>query len=144
WTIVSVVLVLIIIGLVILKANKTESPNTEKESETEQSLFDKTIDVKHQYKDGKHIFAGVIAVPSPCYKVDLQVNPGDVAELRFTTTNSGGVCEEKIVDANFYTEFQGNKDLLFVGFLNGEPINLNTFEVDADLDINSINIFNKG
>lgn len=143
WISVAVVFVLIIIGVLIIKADKIESP-TEEQSTEQKEMFEKTIDVKHQYKDGKHIFAGVVEVPTPCHKVNATITPGDIAELNLDIVDSGGVCAQVITDANFYVEFEGKQDQLFVGKLNGEPVNLNTFEVDADLDINTINIFNKG
>lgn len=143
WISVAVVLILIIIGVLIIKAKKIEAPTIEQNAE-QQEFFEKTIDIKHQYKEGKHIFAGVIEVPTPCHKVNATITPGDIAELNLDIVDSGEICAQVITDANFYVEYEGKQDQLFIGKLNGEPINLNKFEVDADLDINSINIFNKG
>ncbi|MFA7193300.1 MAG: hypothetical protein WC087_00050 [Candidatus Paceibacterota bacterium] len=143
WISVAVVLILIIIGVLIIKANKIEAPTTEQETE-QQEIFEKTVDVKHQYKDGKHIFAGVVQIPTPCHQLSAAITPGDIAELNFEIVDSGGICAQVITDANFYVEYEGKEDQLFVGKLNGEPVNLNKFEVDADLDINAVNIFNKG
>ncbi|MEY2703478.1 MAG: hypothetical protein RLY43_2117 [Bacteroidota bacterium] len=143
WVVVAILLAIIIVGILVIKAqNKEVSENANQQEE--QEYFEKTIDVKHQYKDGKHIFAGTIEVPTPCYKAELSVTQGDVAELNFTTKDSGEVCAQVISNANFYAEFEGKQDQLFKGRLNGEPVNLNMFEVDADLDINDINIFMKG
>lgn len=143
WISVAVVLILIIIGVLIIKANKIEAPTVDQDTE-QQEIFEKTVDIKHQYKDGKHIFAGIIEVPTPCHQVNATITPGEIAELNLDIVDSGGICAQVITDANFYVEYEGKQDQLFVGKLNGEAINLNTFEVDADLDINSINIFNKG
>jgi hypothetical protein len=142
WVVLAILLAVVIVGVFVIRAQNKEV--AEKVEQSEQQNFEKTIDLKHQYKDGKHIFAGTLEVPSPCYQVDLSVTPGDVAELNFTTKDSGGICSQVITDANFYVEFEGKQDQLFIGKLNGEPVNLNTFEVDADMNINEINIFMKG
>jgi len=142
WVVLAVLLTIMIVGILVIKAqNKEVAESTNQE---EQEYFEKTIDVKHQYKNGKHIFAGTIEVPTPCYQVEAKVAPGDIAELNITTKDNGGICAQVITDANFYVEFNGKKDQLFKGNLNGEPANLNTFEIEPDLDINDIEIFMKG
>jgi hypothetical protein len=143
WMAAATVLVLIIISVLFLKANKVESP-TQEIDQQEQATYDRTIDIKHQYKDGKHIFAGVVEVPTPCHQANLAIVGGEIAQLNFSIVDSGEICAQVISDANFYAEFEGPENQLFVANLNGEPVNLNKFEVDADLDINSIDIFNKG
>lgn len=143
WISAAVVLILVIISVLVLKANKVESPTQDVEQD-EQAMFDRTIDIKHQYKDGKHIFAGVIEVPTPCHQAVLSVVPGEISQLNFEIKDTGEICAQVITDANFYAEFVGPGDQLFVANLNGEPVNLNRFEIDADLDINTIDIFNKG
>ena len=143
WISATVLLLLVIISVLVLKANKVESPTQDVEQDV-LAIFDRTIDIKHQYKDGKHIFAGVLEVPTPCHQVILSVLPGEITELNFETRDSGEVCAQVISDTNFYAEFVGPEDQLFIANLNGEPVNLNRFEVDADLDINTVDIFNKG
>lgn len=142
WVVLAVLLAIIIVGILVIKAQNKET--AENITQDEQEYFEKTIDIKHQYKNGKHIFAGTLEVPTPCYQVDLSITPGNIAEINFTTKDSGEICAQVVADANFYAEFEGVEEQLFVGKLNGEPINLNIFEVDADLDINDINIFMKG
>lgn len=142
WVILAILLAVLIVGVIVIKSkSRQEVVNTNQE---EQEMFEKTIDLKHQYKDGKHIFAGKLEVPTPCHQVNLSVTPGEVAELNFDVKDSGEKCEQKVVDANFFVEFPGEANQLFVGKLNGEPVNLNQFEVDADIDINSVDIFMKG
>jgi hypothetical protein len=142
WIILAVLLALLIVGVLVIRGKNTqEYTNTNKISE---EMYDRTIDLKHQYKNGKHIFAGTIEVPTPCYQVALNVTPGDIAELNFETKDSGGVCAQVITDASFYVEFEGPENQLFIGKLNGEPINLNQFEIGADMDINTVDIFLKG
>lgn len=140
--IVLVLLAILVISTVIIKSKKDNS--AEETSQVDKEIFEKTIDLKHQYKDGKHIFAGVMEIPSACHSLNLNVTPGDIAELNFSIEDSGGDCTLETKNGNFYVEFEGPADQLFVGKLNGENVNLNTFEVDADLDINEVNIFLKG
>lgn len=142
WISIAVLLVLLIVGVLIIKATKNDV--VEVNNTVEEDMYEKTVDVKHQYKDGKHIFAGTLEVPTPCHKVEATVIPGDVAVLNLEVKDSGGVCAQVITDANFYVEHMGPQELLFVGRLNGEPVNLNKFEIDADMDINAVDIFIKG
>lgn len=142
WVVLAVLLAIIIVGILVIKAQNKEV--AENEEQEQQEYFEKTIDVKHQYKNGKHIFAGKIEVPSPCYQVEAVITPGDIAELNITTKDNGGICAQVITDANFYVEHEAPESQLYIGKLNGEPVNLNRFEVDSDLDINSFDIFIKG
>lgn len=142
WIILAVLLALLIVGILVIRGKNTQEYTNN--TDTKEEMYDRTIDLKHQYKDGKHIFAGTIEVPTPCHQVSLNVTPGDVAELNFEVKDSGGICAQVITDANFYTEYEAPENQLFVGKLNGEPVNLNQFEVGADEDINSVDIFLKG
>lgn len=142
WIILAVLLALLIVGVLVIRGKNTQEYTNTNNEETQ--MYERTIDLKHQYKDGKHIFAGTIEVPTPCHQVSLNVTPGDVAELNFEVKDSGGVCAQVITDANFYAEFEGPENQLFIGKLNREPVNLNQFEVEADVDINTVDIFLKG
>ena len=45
---------------------------------------------------------------------------------------------------SYKTSFEGPEDLQFLATLNGEPVNLNQFEIPADQDIDAVEIFIKG
>lgn len=142
WVVLAALLAIIIVGVLVVRGQNKEVVENKDQQEVEN--YEKTIDIKHQYKDGKHLFAGTLEVPSPCYQVELTFATGEVTELNFITRDSGGVCAQVVTDANFYGELEAPENQLFIGKLNGEPVNLNTFEIDADLDINEIDIFMKG
>ncbi len=135
-------LVLAALCFLSLKANKNNL--SEVEIPQDQEVFERTIDVKHQYKDGKHIFAGTLEVPTPCHFVEATINEGEVSELNLEVKDSGEICAQVISQANFYVEHEGPENMLFVGRLNGEMVNLNQFHIDSDIDINDVDIFMKG
>ncbi len=48
------------------------------------------ITAKHQYKNGTHIVAGEVNLPTPCYLLDATTRvSGGVATIDFTPTSSG-------------------------------------------------------
>lgn len=146
-TILILVLVSIIIAAIVfmIKARIAEAPTPRDEAiQQDEKRYAKTIDVKHQYKDGEHNFVGKIEVPTPCYVAIANVINSKPAELRIETKDSGEICAQVISDAVYSAKFKGDKNQKFIATLNGEPVNLNIFEVDEDQDINSVDIFIKG
>lgn len=148
-TISILILISIVIAVVVftIKTRVAEAPTPRDQAiQNDEARYAKTIDVKHQYKDGEHIFAGKIEVPTPCYFASAEIlrREKGVAELKIETKDSGEICAQVISEANFFVKFKGEKDQQFMATLNGEPVNLNRFEVDADQDINSVDIFIKG
>lgn len=146
-TILILVLVAIAIATIVfmIKARIAEAPTPRDEAiQQDEKRYAKTIDVKHQYKDGEHNFVGKIEVPTPCYVAVANIIDGQTPELRIETKDSGEVCAQVVTDAVFVAKFKGDENKKFIATLNGEPVNLNLFEIDADQDINSVDIFIKG
>lgn len=145
------IIILILISIAILaiafmiKARVAEAPTPRDEAiQQDEKRYAKTIDVKHQYKNGEHNFVGKIEVPTPCYVAVARVENGNTPELKIETKDSGEICAQVITDAVFFAKFKGDENQKFIATLNGEPVNLNLFEIDADQDINSVDIFIKG
>ncbi len=106
-----------------------------------------TLDVKHQFKDGKHIFVGKVQTPSPCHKLKKTVtknNSDFYLNIDISEPEAGTVCAQVITDQPFYFDFVGQESDVIYARLNGELVNLNIFEIPADKEIEDIEIYLKG
>jgi len=123
---------------------ETPTPREDAVREEEQRP-EKTITFKHQYKDGVHTFVGTIDTPTPCYDVSAAIVTADLPEIRIETQpTSDDVCVQVITDHEFTVTHTGSADMSFIATLNGEPVNINQFEVDPEQDINEVDLFIKG
>ncbi len=104
-----------------------------------------TLNVKYQFKDGKHVYVGSVLLPTPCHilKAEAGTKPG-VNEIIITTTDSQEVCAQVITERLFRVETNFKPEDVFIPTLNGEVVNFNIFEIPADQNINDIQIFIKG
>ncbi|MEY2640955.1 MAG: hypothetical protein RL150_348 [Candidatus Parcubacteria bacterium] len=104
-----------------------------------------TVMVKHQYKDGVHTFAGVVETPTPCYDTRAIIVSGDVNEIQIRTEEQAvEVCAQTVTDQPFKVSHQSAPDARFLMTLNGELVNMNQFDIDADVDIDTVEVLIKG
>lgn len=108
------------------------------------------ITAKHDYIDGKHIFVGVIDVPTQCHRLEHEVVfiDGNVSnvEIQFTThiDDPDALCAQVIQSAPFKVEFEAPENAAVSATLNGEGIVLNPVEVPEGEDLESFSEFYKG
>ena len=104
-----------------------------------------TLNVKYQFKDGKHVYVGSVLLPTPCHalKSEVGTKPG-VNEIIITTIVSQEVCAQVMTERLFRVETNFKPEDEFVPTLNGEAVNFNIFEIPADQNINDIQIPVKG
>ena len=147
----AIVVVLIAIGLYFsLTSENTDTP-------TDQTAVDQlpgsdeyvqTINVKHQFKNGVHTFAGEIDLPTPChtlaYNVVKDSTNTKAFNLVFSATAGISPCAQVITAKAFKLAFEGPIDATFLATLNGGKLRLNIFEVKAGEDLDSFNIYIKG
>lgn len=108
----------------------------------------RVITAKHQYKNGKHIVAGEIELPTPCHTLDANATASaDGAkvflELR-ASVKSEEICAQVITPARFKIEVAGNKDAVWSATLDGEEVTLNLFEAGANEDLSKFELYIKG
>jgi hypothetical protein len=108
-----------------------------------------TVTAKHQYKDGVHIVAGEITVPTPCHilEADAVVNSDTSPEqvtIRLKSSTKADGCIQIITPARFKVEFKASKDAVIKMTLNGKPVILNLIEAGADEDLEDFELFIKG
>ena len=152
WTI---TVVLIIIGLVLVaiygnyKAKNIEITNNQREEAIENTInkSETTINVKHQYKDGEHVYVGTFETPTPCYNYNVELSEVDdnrVIDITYNLTENDQICAQVITEREFRISYEGDENDSVIATINGELVNLNVFEVPTEENINQFEIFIKG
>jgi len=150
WKKILITVVLIFIILIIsfldkkILKQKVEAPVI---SEETSKNFIEPLILKHQYKDGKHIFVGNIDLPNPCYKYKISIL--DTENLNRKKINIDLIeteqnCVNVIKPVTFKISYKGKPDLQFQFFVNGNERKLNIFEIPKDIDIDSFKLNLKG
>src|SRR3989344_4182577 len=69
-----------------------------------------TITAKHQYKNGTHIVAGEVDLPTPCYVLSTDTliaeSFPEQVTIRFKAETSGEFCAQVVTTERFKVEFQ--------------------------------------
>ncbi len=146
WTIV-VILALIVVGTwALTRYNTKESPVPEVKGEETEVVQD--ITAKHQFKNGKHIVAGEVNLPTPCYILSTDAiiaeSMPEQVTLRFTTTTQGEVCAQVITPERFRIDFTASEGAIIKATWNGKPAKLNLIPAGPNEDLSNFEIFQKG
>lgn len=98
------------------------------------------INAKHQYKNGKHIYTGMINLPTPCHSVDVKAIPVGAGKytLEFTTATTDELCAQVVTPRTFRIEFTAPKNITVDATLDGKVITLNVLEVKEGEDIDKV------
>jgi hypothetical protein len=120
--------------------------NNEEVVEVDESNL-RSLVVKHQYKDGKHIFMGDVEVPTPCHSLTASIsdtsNP-DLKRINITIGAEEGMCAQVITTKTFKVEYEGAEELKFEAYIGDERMRLNRFDVAPEVDIDEFELFIKG
>ena|SRR3989344_5591656 len=107
-----------------------------------------TITAKHQFKDGKHIIAGDVNMPTPCH---ILTTSAQVAEsfpeqvtIQFVSRTSGEACAQVITPARFKVEFTASENATIKATWNGAPVSLNLIPALPTDDLDNFELFIKG
>ena len=107
-----------------------------------------TITAKHQYRNGTHIIAGEIEVPTPCHILETDViireSFPEQVTVRFTVSTQAEICAQVITPARFKVEFEASERASILGTLNGEPVIFNLIEAGSDENLDEFELFIKG
>jgi len=152
-SIVIVVLILLVfVGAAIYTNHKAKtidySSERQQAIEEAESRPDVTINTKHQYKNGQHIYVGTVEIPGGCYSAGVEVKKSaDITEIALNYKDvsvPSQKCDDEVQERKFKVAFEGSEDEEIIATLNGEAVNLNIFEVDPDENIDETDIFIKG
>jgi len=146
WSLVLLVAIILIGAYVYNKDKVKKIDESRNQAITDQVQRPSiTINAKHQFKDGQHLFVGLVELPNPCYKITTEVEKSTnetILNINYASTSE--ICAEVITEKEFRISFEGKIDENVIAKLNGEIVNLNIFEVDPNKNIDEIKIFNKG
>lgn len=110
------------------------------------------IDIKHQFKNGTHNYAGIIDLPNPCYSlsskiisIDSPLTNTSSFQIDLISKNSDQMCADVMTPTYFKLIITGqSKVSLLKGTFNSKPIKFNVFEVPENEDIDNYDIYIKG
>jgi hypothetical protein len=151
WTITVLVILVALTSVAIYsnyKANKIEIP-TQRDQAIKDSVErpDVTINVKHQYKDGTHLYLGTFETPTPCYSYNAEIIKEEnerIISLTYSEPATDQICSQVVTEREFSVSFEGEDSESVIARLNGDLVNLNIFEVPDSQNINDFQIFIKG
>lgn len=129
-----------------VKFHNPSEPVPEVKGEETENIPD--ITAKHQFKNGSHIVAGEVNLPTPCYALDtkavvLESLPEQVT-LEFTATTQGEVCAQVLTTERFKIDFKASEGAIIKATWNGKPAKLNLIPAGPNEDLNDFEIFQKG
>lgn len=142
-----VLLVLLVVSLygyeMIFKKPLIEAPRTNQE---EPIL--PVLDIKEQYVDGVHTFAGTLSVPTPCHTILSDVVPfGEDAyqiQLSIIPPATEVACAQVISEKNYKVSFAGSENAIVTAIINGVEYELNRYPVPEGENIDTYELFIKG
>ncbi len=106
------------------------------------------INAKHQYRNGTHIVAGEVTLPTPCYVLTTSAMVAESfpeqVTIAFTSSTSGDVCVQLATTERFKIEFQASVQARIKATWNGQPVELNLIEASPNEDLTKFEIFIKG
>lgn len=141
-------IVVILIGLITKTIKTDDKPSARDEAmEADRSRPEITINVKHQYKDGEHVFVGTFDLPTPCHGHNAEIVDGEIPTIALTTIppEENSACIQVIEEVAFKVSYMSdNPEQEFYGTLDGEPVVLNIFELGPNEDIDSLELYIKG
>lgn len=152
WVVgILIALALILFGYTFFAGNgETEAPGEQVTNEEPVDTPQETITAQHQFKDGRHIIAGELALPTPCHALDSKavLIDGNAAtvELQFTVNPpaDGEMCAQVVTPARFKVTFEAPENASITATLNGNPAPLNLMDVGPGVDLDEFEVYIKG
>lgn len=142
---------LILIGGTLYFAQADNEPENviEKDDEGEVLSADAVfINAKHQFRDGEHIIAGEIEVPTQCHSLSVETvireSFPEQVTLNFSSTSEAEVCAQVMSPRRFKIDFSASENATINATWNGAEAVLNLIPAGEDEDLNNFDIFIKG
>lgn len=142
-----IALLLLVVAFTFYASNKDKNEMTAREEAVNNDERpEMNLITKHQYKDGEHAFIATLELPTPCHSFNAEVVDGDNPTINFTVSEpeEGRVCAQVITPKDAKVTYQGDENLEFNATVNGDPVNLLLYEIPADEDIDTAELFIKG
>lgn len=151
--IVIVVLLLVILGLYYFTPTSWKFWQSQAAAPIEALLptptsLHEAITAKHQFKNGTHIVAGEVNLPTPC---DALSTSARIAEsfpeqvtIDFTTKISSDICAQVITPNRFKVDFAASENATIKATWNGQPVELKLIPVSQGEDLSKFELYIKG
>lgn len=144
-----VILIIVLIAAIYLDRTFNKNKESVTKTETEETEPIQTLEVKHQYKEGEHVFVGTVQIPSPCHSFNAFIeNPEEEGtkylKIEINDPAEGEICAQVITDRTFKVVYPGPEDTEFKSYINDEEFRLNLFEIPAHIDIEQYELYIKG
>jgi len=145
-----IIIVIILILAIIYTALQSSSNKKANNIENSDTMIEEPLEiihVKHQYKNGVHIFAGDLIVENDCSN-RLESNileEGPTLIFKTINENPDEPCTEEAFKTYPYKLFHtSDENTNFKAEVNGKPVRLNIYEISPDEDIDVVDSFIKG
>ncbi len=105
------------------------------------------ITAKHAYRNGEHLLAGEINLPTPCHLLEHTVTilpDGSRATIAFVRSFKGGECPGGEVPARFFVHFPAGTTTALRTTVDGKDVPLSLIEAAPNEDLEHTEIFLKG
>jgi hypothetical protein len=105
------------------------------------------ITAKHAYRNGEHILAGDMNLPTSCHLLEHTVTilPDESrATIAFSRNFTGGDCPGGEISTRFLVQFKGKPDTQIRVTVDGQEVPLSLIEVPPEEDIENTEVFLKG
>ena len=129
------VLIIVLLGIIYFSnvfINKKDSDAQFEQVNNSEKII-RTLDIKHQYQDGIHIFVGNLELPTSCHSFNVFIEEGEVEEknliIETVAPEKEEFCAQAISNKTYRAVYEGDEDLVFRAFVNGEEFGLNIFEM---------------
>jgi hypothetical protein len=106
------------------------------------------ITAKHAYKNGVHIIAGEIPLPTPCDILEstaiASTDKKQVVVQFISSVKSGEVCAQIITPARFKVTATAEKNAALTATLNGQTVSLNLIDAGPNENLDNFELYIKG
>lgn len=112
-------------------------------------ISEKTVvTAKHAYRDGAHIIAGEVPLPTPCHLLEastvVTTDKKSIAVQLVSSVKTDEICAQVITPARFRVTARADRNATFTGTLNGQEIKLNLIEAGPNEDLENFELYIKG
>ncbi len=95
-----------------------------------------SISALHQFKDGRHLIVGKIALGNPCQRLSVEsiVRESDPEQVTIllSTESTADTCIQVVTEEQFEVTFKASREAHISALLNGAPIGMELVSANTD------------
>jgi hypothetical protein len=127
------------------KYQGSEEATTTVQNVDDLQVAPEIITAQHQFKNGKHVIAGELSLPTPCHTLTAEpffIGQGSsTVEVRFNTSapqSTSTVCAQVVTAKKFQVTFDGPPKPSITAQINNNPAQFNFIEVPANQKLEGV------